>query len=163
MSQHLLISAVPAWQIPRRSRPPLFLLPISTFTPIDPRQSRLWSFARPLRPHSFGRQGVFDGPAIETPGSPFCKAPEFLSFTSTPFIMLLPKGGVTWKSARARLPPWRAVLVLLTRTRFLVTIAVTGLVILLWRGVSKSASEMQKYEHRVLAWLYAVCVLTCVF
>lgn len=65
--------------------------------------------------------------------------------------MLLPKGGVTWKSTRARLPPWRAVLVLLTRTRFLVTIAVTGLVILLWRGVSKSASEMQKYAHRVLA------------
>ncbi|KAJ5665730.1 Mannan polymerase II complex anp1 subunit [Penicillium maclennaniae] len=59
--------------------------------------------------------------------------------------MLLPKGGVTWKSARARLPPWRAVLVLLTRTRFLVTIAVTGLVILLWRGVSKSASEMQNF------------------
>lgn len=61
--------------------------------------------------------------------------------------MLLPKGGVgvTWKSARARLPPWRALVVLLTRTRFLITIAVTGLVILLWRGISKSAAEMQKY------------------
>lgn len=59
--------------------------------------------------------------------------------------MLLPKGGVTWKSARARLPPWRAVLVLLTRTRFLVSVALTGLLILMWRGVSKSASEMQKY------------------
>lgn len=67
--------------------------------------------------------------------------------------MLLPKGGVTWKSARARLPPWRAVLVLLTRTRFLVSVAVTGLVILLWRGVSKSASEMQKYaDKKFLAW-----------
>lgn len=61
--------------------------------------------------------------------------------------MLLPKGGVNWKSTRARLPPWRAILVLLTRTRFLVSLAVTGLVILLWRGVSKSASEMQKYAN----------------
>ncbi|KAJ9196971.1 CAZyme family GT62 [Paecilomyces variotii] len=61
--------------------------------------------------------------------------------------MLLPKGGVgvTWKSARARLPPWRALVVLLTRTRFLITIAVTGLVILLWRGISKSAAEMQNF------------------
>ncbi|CAI7629045.1 unnamed protein product [Penicillium pancosmium] len=59
--------------------------------------------------------------------------------------MLLPKGGVNWKSARSRLPPWRAVLVLLTRTRFLVSLAVTGLIILLWRGVSKSASEMQNF------------------
>lgn len=59
--------------------------------------------------------------------------------------MLLPKGGVNWKSARSRLPPWRAVLVLLTRTRFLVTIAVTGLVVLLWRGISSSAAEMQRF------------------
>lgn len=59
--------------------------------------------------------------------------------------MLLPKGGVTWKSAKARLPPWRAILVLLTRTRFLVSLAVTGLVILLWRGISRSASEMQNF------------------
>ncbi len=64
--------------------------------------------------------------------------------------MLLPKGGVNWKSARAGLPPWRAVLVLLTRTRFLVSVAVTGLVILLWRGVSKSASGMQKYAAVII-------------
>lgn len=64
--------------------------------------------------------------------------------------MLLPKGGVNWKSARAGLPPWRAVLVLLTRTRFLVSVAVTGLVILLWRGVSKSASGMQKYAAAII-------------
>ncbi|KAL1983210.1 hypothetical protein VTN96DRAFT_384 [Rasamsonia emersonii] len=59
--------------------------------------------------------------------------------------MLLPKGGVTWKSARARLPPWRAVVVLLTRPRFLVSVAVAGLIILLWRGISKSAAEMQNF------------------
>lgn len=67
--------------------------------------------------------------------------------------MLLPKGGVNWKSARAGLPPWRAILVLLTRTRFLVSVAVTGLVILLWRGVSKSASEMQKYAAIIVLYL----------
>ncbi|KAL4819086.1 Anp1-domain-containing protein [Aspergillus spinulosporus] len=59
--------------------------------------------------------------------------------------MLLPKGGVTWKSARARLPPWRAILVLVTRTRFLISLAITGLIILLWRGISSSASEMQNF------------------
>ncbi|OQE36192.1 hypothetical protein PENCOP_c012G03920 [Penicillium coprophilum] len=59
--------------------------------------------------------------------------------------MLLPKGGVNWKSAKARLPPWRAIIVLLTRTRFLVSIALTGLLILMWRGVSRSASEMQSF------------------
>ncbi|EEA27962.1 hypothetical protein TMatcc_003730 [Talaromyces marneffei ATCC 18224] len=59
--------------------------------------------------------------------------------------MLLPKGGVNWKSARSRLPPWRAVLILLTRTRFLVSIAVVGLVVLLWRGISSSAAEMQSF------------------
>lgn len=61
--------------------------------------------------------------------------------------MLLPKGGVNvnWKAARARLPPWRAVVVLLTRTRFLVSIAVTGLIVLLWRGISSSAAEMQSF------------------
>ncbi|KAL6234210.1 hypothetical protein BDW75DRAFT_172040 [Aspergillus navahoensis] len=59
--------------------------------------------------------------------------------------MLLPKGGVTWKSARARLPPWRVILVLVTRTRFLISLAITGLIVLLWRGISSSASEMQSF------------------
>ncbi|KAL2833366.1 Anp1-domain-containing protein [Aspergillus cavernicola] len=59
--------------------------------------------------------------------------------------MLLPKGGVTWKSARSRLPPWRAILVLMTRTRFLISLAITGLVVLLWRGISSSAGEMQNF------------------
>ncbi|KAL2788094.1 Anp1-domain-containing protein [Aspergillus keveii] len=59
--------------------------------------------------------------------------------------MLLPKGGVTWKSARARLPPWRAILVLVTRTRFLISLAISGLIVLLWRGISSSASEMQNF------------------
>lgn len=59
--------------------------------------------------------------------------------------MLLPKGGVTWKSARARIPPWRAFMSLVSRPRFLISVAITGLFVLLWRGISHSASEMQKY------------------
>ncbi|KAH8685620.1 putative ANP1 protein [Tricladium varicosporioides] len=59
--------------------------------------------------------------------------------------MLLPKGGVTWKSARAQLPPTRAIWVFLTRTRFLLCVALAGIVLLLWRGVSTSASEMQRF------------------
>jgi len=58
--------------------------------------------------------------------------------------MLLPKGGVTWKSAKAKLPPSRAVWNFVTRTRFLLYVAVSGIVILLWRGLSGSAGEMQR-------------------
>lgn len=60
--------------------------------------------------------------------------------------MLLPKGGVTWKSAKAQLPPTRAIWVFLTRTRFLLCVALAGIVLLLWRGVSTSASEMQRLD-----------------
>lgn len=60
--------------------------------------------------------------------------------------MLLPKGGVSWKAARARLPPTRAIWVLLTRTRFLLLVALAGAVLLLWRGILSSASGMQRYS-----------------
>lgn len=60
--------------------------------------------------------------------------------------MLLPKGGVTWKSAKAQLPPTRAIWVFLTRTRFLLCVALAGICLLLWRGVRTSASEMQRLE-----------------
>jgi hypothetical protein len=59
--------------------------------------------------------------------------------------MLLPKGGITWKSAKAQLPPTRALWVVLTRTRFLLTLAVAGIILLLWRGIRSSANEMQRY------------------
>ncbi|EFQ98757.1 mannan polymerase II complex ANP1 subunit [Nannizzia gypsea CBS 118893] len=59
--------------------------------------------------------------------------------------MLLPKGGVTWKSAKSNLPPWKAVLMLLSKPRFIISIAAAGLVILLWGGVSRSTAEMQRY------------------
>lgn len=60
--------------------------------------------------------------------------------------MLLPKGGVSWKAARASLPPTRAIWVFFARTRFLLFIAIAGAILLLWRGISTSASEMQRYE-----------------
>ncbi|KAI0455888.1 putative ANP1 protein [Xylaria acuta] len=59
--------------------------------------------------------------------------------------MLLPKGGMTWKSARAQFPPTRAIWLFLTRTRVLLTLALAGVVLLLWRGISSSASEMQSF------------------
>jgi hypothetical protein len=58
--------------------------------------------------------------------------------------MLLPKGGVTWKSAKARFPPWRALIVYITKVRFLAAVAFTGLIILLWRGISVSTKDLSK-------------------
>ncbi|KAH9900110.1 Anp1-domain-containing protein [Xylariomycetidae sp. FL2044] len=59
--------------------------------------------------------------------------------------MLLPKGGITWKSAKSQLPPTRAVWVFLTRTRVLLSIALVGIILLLWRGIRTSAGEMQSF------------------
>ncbi|KAK3055365.1 hypothetical protein LTR09_003919 [Extremus antarcticus] len=59
--------------------------------------------------------------------------------------MLLPKGGVTWKSAKSRLPPSRAIWNFLTRTKFLLFIAITGIVILIWNGLRGTAGEMQRF------------------
>lgn len=59
--------------------------------------------------------------------------------------MLLPKGGINWKAAKANLPPYRAVIVFVTRTRFLLIAAFTAAVLLLWRGISSHASEMQSF------------------
>ncbi|KAF7516980.1 hypothetical protein G7054_g13956 [Neopestalotiopsis clavispora] len=59
--------------------------------------------------------------------------------------MLLPKGGMTWKSAKAQLPPTRAIWIFITRTRFLLSLAVVGIILLLWRGIRSSANEMQSF------------------
>ncbi|KAK8048955.1 hypothetical protein PG994_010685 [Apiospora phragmitis] len=59
--------------------------------------------------------------------------------------MLLPKGGITWKSAKAQLPPTRAIWVFLTKTRFLVSVALAGIILLLWRGIRTGANEMQSF------------------
>lgn len=58
--------------------------------------------------------------------------------------MLLPKGGVNWKSAKARLPPTRAVWRVVTQTKVLLSAALLGMVILLYRGVSGTAGEVQR-------------------
>lgn len=59
--------------------------------------------------------------------------------------MLLPKDGLDWKVARAQLPSARALWNLVTRTRFLLLVALSGILVLLWRGISSSASEMQSF------------------
>ncbi|EME44416.1 glycosyltransferase family 62 protein [Dothistroma septosporum NZE10] len=60
--------------------------------------------------------------------------------------MLLPKGSnITWKSARARLPPSRAIWNFLTRTRFLLFVAVAGIIILIWNGVRGTAGDWQRF------------------
>ena len=57
---------------------------------------------------------------------------------------ILPKGGLSWKAAGARLPPARPFLSILTRTRSLVIIAFVGIILLTWRGISASAGKMQR-------------------
>jgi len=59
--------------------------------------------------------------------------------------MLLPKGGVTWKSAKARLPPSRAIWHFLTKTRFLLFVALVGLGLFLWRSLSGTAGDLQRW------------------
>lgn len=59
--------------------------------------------------------------------------------------MLLPKGGLNWKGAKSQLPPSRAVWNTFARKRVIVLAAVVTGMVLLWRGIHKSASEMQKY------------------
>lgn len=60
--------------------------------------------------------------------------------------MLVPKGGVSWKAARARLPPTRAIWVLFAKTRLLLFLVIAGIILLLWRGIRSSASEMQRFD-----------------
>jgi hypothetical protein len=60
--------------------------------------------------------------------------------------MLLGKGGVSWKAARARLPPSRAVVHFLTRTRLLLLVAIAAIIMLFWRSLSGTAEEMQRYD-----------------
>jgi hypothetical protein len=70
--------------------------------------------------------------------------------------MLLPKGGVTWKSAKARLPPYQQILRFVFRTRILVLVAVTITTVLTWRGLRGSAKEMQRCVHKTRQWTVAM-------
>ncbi|KAF2864126.1 glycosyltransferase family 62 protein, partial [Piedraia hortae CBS 480.64] len=58
--------------------------------------------------------------------------------------MLLPKGGVSWKAAGARVPP-RTVWRFLTQTRVLLALAAASITLLLWNGFSGTAGEMQRF------------------
>ncbi|GAM82839.1 hypothetical protein ANO11243_008250 [Dothideomycetidae sp. 11243] len=59
--------------------------------------------------------------------------------------MLVPKGGINWKSAKARLPPLRAIWYFLTRTRFLLFVALGTAFILLYRSFSGTAGDLQRF------------------
>ncbi|RBQ68043.1 hypothetical protein FVER14953_02813 [Fusarium verticillioides] len=76
--------------------------------------------------------------------------------------MLLPGGGLSWKAAKAQMPPSRILRSNLTRSRLLLLIGVTGIVMLLYRtfrapppgpqnvrcwGPNKSPMEMTPNEH----------------
>lgn len=66
--------------------------------------------------------------------------------------MLLPKGSnITWKSARSRLPPTRAIWNFLTRTKFLLFVVLFGIVVLIWNGVRGTAGDWQRYVKNRLA------------
>lgn len=58
--------------------------------------------------------------------------------------MLLPRNSNQWKAAKARLPPVKAVIAFVAKPRFLLLVAIFGIILLLWRGITSSASEMQK-------------------
>lgn len=78
------------------------------------------------------------GPGVRRRASSLNKPPP-------PLTMLLPKGSaINWKSARARLPPSRAIWNFLLRTRFLLFVAVAGIIVLIWNGVRGTAGDWQR-------------------
>lgn len=57
--------------------------------------------------------------------------------------MLLPHNGLQWKAAGAQLPSTRVLYNSVTRSRVLLLVILTGSLLLLWRGLGSSASEMR--------------------
>ncbi|KAF2117766.1 Anp1-domain-containing protein [Lophiotrema nucula] len=53
--------------------------------------------------------------------------------------------GYSWKAARSRLPPTRAFWHILRNTRFLISIGLVSVIILLWRSMGSAAGEMQRF------------------
>jgi hypothetical protein len=58
--------------------------------------------------------------------------------------MLVGKG-YSWKAAKARLPPSRAVWHTVRNPRFLLSLGVVSIIILLWRSMGSAAGEMQRF------------------
>lgn len=77
--------------------------------------------------------------------------------------MLLPKG-MNAKTVREKLPPWKALIGVLARTRFWLVVIVGVVVILLLRGFASSAKDMQRYvsfKRRVYAFLPRGTTIYC--
>ena len=60
------------------------------------------------------------------------------------FSMLAGKG-YSWKAARARLPPSRAVWNTVRNPRLLFSIGLVTAIVLLWRSMGSATKEMQRY------------------
>jgi len=58
--------------------------------------------------------------------------------------MILPQGGVTWKSAKARFPPTRAFARFAAQPRVVLIVAVLTTFIILWRALRGTSEELQK-------------------
>ncbi|KAF2740695.1 mannan polymeras-like protein II complex ANP1 subunit [Polyplosphaeria fusca] len=58
---------------------------------------------------------------------------------------MLADKGYSWKAARSRLPPTRAFWHMLRNTRFLLSVGLVSIIILLWRSMSPVASEVQRF------------------
>jgi len=70
---------------------------------------------------------------------------------------LLPKGGINWKAAQARLPPGRVVYNTVFRTRFLLYVAISAFIIVMWREFRGTAGDMQRYViHDLMALAHCV-------
>lgn len=59
-------------------------------------------------------------------------------------VTMIPKG-MTVKTIRNKLPPLRAIGQVVLRTRFLFFVFLSAFIIILWRGFSSSAANMQKF------------------
>ncbi|KAL2890909.1 Mannan polymerase II complex ANP1 subunit [Ceratocystis lukuohia] len=59
--------------------------------------------------------------------------------------MLLPKDGISWKYAQARVPAGKALLHYISRPRSLLLLGLGCFFIVAWHGVQSSAAEMQRF------------------
>ncbi|KAF2269205.1 hypothetical protein CC78DRAFT_487550 [Lojkania enalia] len=58
---------------------------------------------------------------------------------------MLASKGYSWKAARSRLPPTRAFWHIARTPRFLLSIGLVSIIILLWRSMGSAAGEMQRF------------------
>lgn len=63
--------------------------------------------------------------------------------------MLLPRGGVDWRSARAKVPPLRQIWMYLKRPRSLMVFAAVVFFVLWWTVLRGTAEEVQRYDWAI--------------